>query len=141
MKKYIFSAIALMIIFSACKKEAAVHKITTTPVSFNVGFSQSTGTYDVAGQTGKIALHALADATTDSTLVKNASIMYIAVYQSDGTRIFLTKQLATDSTFGKANYNLPAGNYTVAFVAGQKMLLFNGQDLSSDNLYYNSTLP
>ncbi|MFI5162002.1 MAG: FimB/Mfa2 family fimbrial subunit [Sphingobacteriales bacterium] len=137
MKRYIFSLIAIMVVFSACKKDA-VNKSTpnskSVPVTFNVGYSQSVGSFNGARNLAKLTGHNLA---ADSTLKANAKTLYVGVYQSDGNQLFLTKQLSTDTSFGKMNFNLPAGNYTVVFAAGQENLFMSGSTLSRTDIVYS----
>lgn len=124
MKIYIYSILAVLIILSSCKKDAVTKK---TPgdgqlvrVAFDLGYDYSKGAFNVTNKAGKLSTNSLVtNAVTDTTLAANATVLYVGVYQSDGSRLFLTKQLATDTAFGKVSYNLPPGNYTFVFVAGQ----------------------
>ena len=127
MKKYIYSALAILIGLASCKKDAANKNEPvngkTTHVSFNIGYDQSTGIFAVNNKSGKLGLNAVATTAVDPVLAANAKVLYVGVYQADGTRLFLTQQLATDTAFGKVNYNLPAGTYTFVFIAGQSGLI------------------
>ena len=143
MKKYIFSLIVIVSVMSACKKDAIntnKNNKGTTPVTFNIGFAQTTGSFSVSNKAHKFGTHSLASASVDSTLKANASTLYIVVYPADGSHLFFTKQLSTDTVFGKVQYNLPAGTYTVAFAAGQTGLNYGGTNLSSDDLVYSIPL-
>lgn len=140
MKKHIITLIAIIAIFSACKKDAinsGKNGKNTVPVNFNIGYTQSTGTFNVSPNGSKLGTHTLA--SVDPTLAANAKVLYIAIYGSDGSRLYLTKQLSTDTVFGKAQYNLPPGTYTVAFAAGQNNLIYNGTALANDNFNYSGT--
>ncbi|MFB9844769.1 FimB/Mfa2 family fimbrial subunit [Mucilaginibacter ginsenosidivorans] len=147
MKKYIYSALAILIGLSSCKKEA-VNKTNSgklVNVSFNLSYNKLTGAFNVTNKTGKLSTNSLATtAVSDTTIGANATVLYVGVYQSDGSRLFLTKQLATDTAFGKVNYNLPAGNYTFVFVAGQTGLNYDSSSsptLSSDFASYSNSRP
>jgi hypothetical protein len=142
MKKHILSLIAIIAVFSACKKDAVntgKNNKGTTAVTFNLGFTQTTGAFSVLHKSGKIGSNALA--SVDPTLAANSSILYIAIYPSDGSRLFLTKQLSTDTVYGKAQYNLPPGTYTVVFAAGQSDFFYTGTNLSNDAITYSTPLP
>jgi len=146
MKKYIFSALAVLMGLASCKKDAANKTVPgnrkTAHVSFNMGFSQSTGIFAVKNESGKSRLNALAATAVDPVLAANAKVLYVGVYQADGTRLFLTKQLATDTAFGKVNYNLPAGTYTFVFIAGQNGLnVQSGSPALLNNSFANYTFP
>src|SRR5579863_9170388 len=127
MKRYILSIIAIMIALSACKRDAVNKPVTQgkTPVTFRVGFAQSTGSFNGAVKinSGKFSAHTLA---ADTSLTKYASVILVGLYASDGTKISLTTQLSTDTAFGKINFNLSPGNYTVTFAAGQSGLTEKG---------------
>lgn len=141
MKKQILILMAIIAVFSACKKDAVntgKNGKGTVPVTFNIGYSQSTGAYGVSNNGSRLGAHALA--SVDPVLAANAKTLYIAIYQSDGTRLYLTKQLSTDTVFGKAQYNLPPGTYTVVFAAGQNNFFYSGTALANDNLVYSAPL-
>jgi len=122
---------------SACRKDAVKKTAdkSKTPVTFALGFTQSTGGFNGAANItkGKFGPHTLA---MDTSLTKYASVIYIGVYASDGTQLFLTKQLATDTAFGKVNYNLSPGSYTVTFSAGQSGMVEGGTTLANTDFYY-----
>jgi hypothetical protein len=127
-----------MIVLSACKKDAVNKSVTngkTTPVTFSLGFAQSTGSFNGAANitNSKFSTHTLA---VDTTLAKYASVIYAGVYASDGSEVFLTKQLSTDTTFGTVSFNLSPGNYTVVFIAGQSDILFGPDKLSNSDIEY-----
>ena len=128
---------------SACKKDA-VKKPTgpgKTSITFALGFTQSTGGFNGAANItkSKFGPHTLA---VDTSLTKYASVIYVGVYASDGTQLFLTKQLSTDTVFGKVNYNLSPGNYTVTFAAGQSgMIEADGNKLSGAAFWYQDGPP
>jgi hypothetical protein len=138
MKRYIYSLIAIMVVFSACKKDA-INKSTNNgklaSVTFNVGFAQSVGSFNGAHNLAKLIGHNLA---ADSTLKANASILYATVYQSNGSSLIQTKQLSTDTAFGHVKFNLPAGTYTVVFAAGQTGLFTDNSPLSTATLLYDN---
>ncbi|HWD87279.1 MAG TPA: hypothetical protein VG367_04065 [Mucilaginibacter sp.] len=138
MKRYILAISVIMIVLSACKKDAANKTITnskTTHVTFSVGFSQSTGGFNGAANIvkSKFTTHALA---VDTILAKSASIIIVGVYTTDGSQVFLTRQLATDTVFGTVNYNLPPGNYIVTFAAGQTGMIETGTTLANTYINY-----
>jgi len=124
-----------MIVLSACKKDAANKKINdkTTPVTFSVGYSQSTGGFNGAADISKFKTHNLA---INTTLAKYASVIYVGVYTTGGSQLFLTKQLATDTVFGTVNYNLPPGDYIITFAGGQTGMVENGTTLSNTYINY-----
>src|ERR1043165_9982936 len=126
MKKYIYSALAVLIGLASCKKDAVnktgSNNSKTSRVSFNIGFSQATGVFGVKNGSANLKLNTLATNAVDPVLAANAKVLYVGVYQADGARLFLTKQLATDTAFGTVNYNLPQGTYTFVFIAGQNGL-------------------
>lgn len=132
----------MMIVLSACKKDAVNKSVTngkTTPVTFSMGFTKSTGGFNGAANItrSKLGAHTLA---VDTTLVKYASVIYVGVYTSDGNRLFLTKQLATDTTFGTVQYNLPPGTYTVTFAAGQTGMGEVGTTLTNTDISYSQEI-
>ncbi|MBS1530380.1 MAG: hypothetical protein JSU01_08745 [Bacteroidetes bacterium] len=138
MKRYLLSIIAIMIILSACKKDAVNKKVNdnkTTPVTFSVGYSQAKGGFNGAVNISKSKFgpHTLA---VDTTLAKYASVIYVGVYTTSGDQLFLTKQLATDTVFGTVNYNLAPGNYIVTFAAGQTGMIETGTTLNNTYINY-----
>lgn len=125
-----------MIVLSACKKDAVNKKINdnkTTPVTFSVSYSQSTGGFNGAANIGKFKSHNLA---VNATLAQYASVIYVGVYTTSGSQLFLTKQLATDTVFGTVKYDLPAGDYVVTFAAGQAGMTETGTTLSNTYINY-----
>ncbi|MGZ3944584.1 MAG: hypothetical protein ACXVJB_06555 [Mucilaginibacter sp.] len=137
MKIYILTLSVIMIALSACKKDAANKPVTNgkTRVTFNVGYSQSTGSFNGAANLtkSKFSVRTLA---VDTTLAKYASVIYIGVYTTDGSQVFLTKQLSTDTVFGSVHYDLPAGNYIVTFAAGQAGMIETGTTLANTYINY-----
>jgi len=145
MRKYILSTILVAMILSACKKDATI-KVSqkTKAVTFNVGFEQATGVFQVAQKSGKLAINSVSTNAVDSVLKANADVLYAVVYQSDGTRFANVTQLSTDTAFGKIKFNLPAGTYTVAFAAGKSGLSFSGSSsskVSTEVLVYATPIP
>lgn len=124
-----------MIVLSACKKDAVNKKNNdkTTPVTFNVGYSQSTGGFNGAANISKFKTGNLA---VNATLAQYASVIYVGIYSSDGNQVYLTKQLATDTVFGTVKYNLAPGNYVVTFAAGQSGMTESGSTLSTAYISY-----
>lgn len=136
MKRHIFSIMAILIVLSACKKDAANKKVNdnkTIPVTFSVGYSQSKGSFGGAANIGKFKTRNLA---VDTTLAKYASVIYVGVYTTSGSQLFLTKQLSTDTVFGTVKYNLPAGDYIVTFAGGQGGMIETGTTLSNTYINY-----
>src|SRR3569832_1570820 len=77
MKRYILTISVIMIALSACKKDAVNKSVTnnkTTHVTFNVGYTQSTGSFHGAVNIGKFKTRNLA---VDTTLVKYASVIFV----------------------------------------------------------------
>lgn len=107
----------------SCKKE---HNNTgQTPekgqykVTFNVGFSQQTGSF----QTNGLKTNSAASTPATTALSDQADIIYLIVYDSSGNRIQVIKQLSSDSGFGFLTDSLNRGTYTIVMAAGKTGLI------------------
>jgi hypothetical protein len=148
MKIYIYSTLALIMVFAACKKENTDKAASTSEklshVTFNVGFAQSTGVFNVTNNANKLKINSVSTTATVDSVLKNAvDVIYANVYDVNGNPLITTTQLSTDTAnFGKASFTLPPGNYTVVFAAGKTGLIFNSNaQLSALNLLYVRSIP
>jgi hypothetical protein len=147
MKKYIFSAFAIIMVIAACKKEST-HLATGTSerksrITFNIGFAQSTGVFNVANKTNKVSINSVSTTATVDSSLNNIDVIFANVYDNNGNQISTTTQLSSDTAnFGKASFTLPQGTYTVIFAAGKTGLhLSSGVPLSAVNLTYSRQIP
>ncbi|QEM11983.1 FimB/Mfa2 family fimbrial subunit [Mucilaginibacter rubeus] len=114
-------ALTCMVILS-CKKQSSDNSNPKPDkeqhvITFNVGFSQQTSDFKVNSlKTNSTATNALTD---------QVDVMYLAIYNPDGTFVHLLKKLSTDSGFGSFTDTLNYGNYTAVVAAGKTGLVLS----------------
>lgn len=141
MKKLITTTLmAVTVIAFSCKKDTGYHE-TSTPVNDAARYNVTLGIGSFEAQYTDMRVVNLADDTA-----AYLKYLYTALYDSAGNQIRLTEQLrfnAYDTSFGKFYYTLPAGNYTVVFVAANDTAviyqgLFNNKNATLQSLQINN---
>ncbi|QEM11982.1 hypothetical protein [Mucilaginibacter rubeus] len=152
MKRYLLGLALICMVVLSCKKQSSDTNTPSKPtkeqhvVTFNVGFSQ---------QTGDLETNSLKTNSTTATtaLADVADVMYLAIYNTNGSLLHILKKVSTDNGFGSFIDTLNYGNYTAIFAAGKTGLsltpeyhwvgketggFFVEHNLSTDVLIYGS---
>lgn len=132
MKRSFLGLILICMVVLSCKKQGPDNNNKSEPgkgqyaVTFSVGFSQQTSDFKINSLKTNNNINSLAT----TALAGQVDVLYLAVYNEDGSQLHVIKQLSTDDGFGTFVDNLNGGTYTIVVAAGK-----TGLALTKDFVY------
>lgn len=121
MKKILYILLTAPLLVFSCKKEHSASPVTHSQklckVAFNVAnFQQQGGTFALKPHVNSLRVDSL---TSPNTYL---DVLYYVVFDSNQSPVKEKYQDSTMANMGMITDSLPAGNYTIAIVAGKKGL-------------------
>jgi hypothetical protein len=120
MKRNFFALMLICLTTWSCKKESSKGAPNTGgksshKVMLTIGFSKQTVDFQANG----LKVNSINRPLTSQALADQVEVVIFGVYNANGSRLKIIKQLSTDEGFGTFSDELPDGNYTVVAAAGK----------------------